>query len=857
MNVPSKKAIKTWLLFLVGLCLSLLLAACGGGGTGPNPDPVKTVYLNERVQLVFPESSGATSLTLNGNPVSNASFTSSSVYFDVTLANLGGTFTQDATAVVTIGSEEVLKQPLKIVESALKAGNELAVYTQNYSESEFRAALAGLSSDFKIKDGTFRVNDANSGTAVVTFGQQSTDEANKLLNSVQDAGGKSLASSPNLLYGISGRRAVYWSSPRCDVLDALDEYVAEGNWKALKKAELFSLLGITAAQARSYVGNNTVTPIVDTGNGDFDQFDCVDAGNVKEGHGKYIYDLVSSAATGVTFNSESVCDSSGFCSTEQIINYLREIERELLTSPNQKVIVNLSISGSKGLNDTIDQAIYDRLKYYETEYPNQFLAVAAAGNYGISEDAAIASSPAYPASYSDAVDKTNGLGNIISVGAVGRTGANTWKVSETNPKNVPVDILAPGIKLCIETNGGKCAPYGDDVGITGSSFSTAIVTGVAAMMWDACPTLTAKQIKTLMQTNGVAVEGSSYKMVNADPKFAEACGGGPTTIDYSQVASKWTGNVFQSNTNETFTVNIELGSSAKVGEQIGTIDTPEYQCGGILLARPKEGNTYVFLKQLQYENGTRDCVDQTIIKLTPNSNNTEVTYKSFLLSGEETTVNGVLTKGSSFNGCTTVTNYTIGTEVSGELNASDCTFEQTGTFVDYYDFGIDSTETVTFSTNNGGLYFYERNGNYIGGGSFVQRQARALPAGDYVVAVVNSGAIRYELTLTTTKVGFNGCAVLNPYTIGTNVTGSLNADDCFGDSIGEFVDYYVFTIDQTRAVTFSTTNGGLYFYERNGAYIGGGSFIQNQTRNLVAGTYVVAVFNNGEINSYSLQVTIE
>jgi Subtilase family len=533
MKLVSKTATLKWLPFAIGLCLSIVLSACGGGGPGGDPGIAKTVYLNERVQLVFPESTGAASLSLNNKPVSSAAFTSSSVYFDVTLATLGGTYVADTDAVVSVGGKEVLRQPLKIVESALVAGNELAVYTQGYSEAELKAALdklnsdKGLSDGFKIKGGTFKVNSATSGTAVVTFGQQATGEANKLLNSLQEASGKALSSSPNLLYGISGKKGVYWSSPRCDVLDALDEYVAEGDWKLLKKDELFALLGIQAAQAGGFTGDNTITPIVDTGNGDFDKFDCDDAKQIKEGHGKYIYNIVSSTATGVTFDAETVCDSKGFCSTEQIINYFREIESNLLSSKNQRVIVNLSISGSKGLNDTIDQAIYDRLKYYQEKYPKNFLAVAAAGNYGISADSTIAGSPAYPASFSDAVDTKTGLGNIISVGAVGRTNANTWKVSETNPKNVAVDILAPGIKLCIETTPGKCAPYGDDVGITGSSFSTAIVTGVAAMMWSACPDLTAKEIKTLMQEQGTAVDGTSYKLINADPGFRSKCNGNP------------------------------------------------------------------------------------------------------------------------------------------------------------------------------------------------------------------------------------------------------------------------------------------------------------------------------------------
>jgi hypothetical protein len=207
---------------------------------------------------------------------------------------------------------------------------------------------------------------------------------------------------------------------------------------------------------------------------------------------------------------------------------------------------------------------------------------------------------------------------------------------------------------------------------------------------------------------------------------------------------------------------------------------------------------------------------------------------------------------TSFNGCGKVASYTMGSKINGELEAADCTLGSVGRFVDYYEFTLNQTDSVTFLTNGAGLAIYRKNGTGIG--SYGSSVTLDLTAGTYVVGVNNSGAILYEFTATSTSVGFNGCSVLTPYTIGNSIMGSLNSSDCFvPGNVGRFIDYYSFTITETTRLNFSTNVGGLAIYRRNGDGIG--SYGSSVSLNLTAGTYVVGVNNSGALDSYTFQIT--
>lgn len=532
------------------LCLTIMLCtACPGPGPQPPKSEVLTVYLNQRLEITFSATNGTGSLVLNGKQVkaSNLTFTDSSVFFNVTVENLGGEYVEEADAVVRVNGSEVVRKRLKILDEIF-ASSELVVFTKNLDQSELETQLKQLNSSASLKNGfsltpeSFRfVEQSGSGTALINIGDQTTEEALDNLKSLGlDA---DLNASPNLLYSISRRKGVYWTSPRCELLDELDQYAAQ-DWKLLKRADLFGLLGVDKAGEQDLKGAGIIIPILDTGINDGDIFDC-DQTVFKEGHGTHIFNFANDVAEEATVSSESICDAEGFCSTESFVNMLIELENRYLTS-GKKVIINLSVSGSRGLDDSIDRAIWAQLKYYEEKYPN-FLAIAAAGNHGLSDDLTISNSPAYPASFSDAVPQTKEyapLRNVISVGSVGvRASTDKVEVSAANPKDVPVDILAPGIRVCWEDEVGACAPNRGSEGLTGSSFATALVSGVAAIMWSACEEMNAQELRALLIEQGKPVEGSTYKLLNADPSFVgnEKCKG--LTTDRLEAGTQQSGTL--------------------------------------------------------------------------------------------------------------------------------------------------------------------------------------------------------------------------------------------------------------------------------------------------------------------------
>ena len=525
-----------WFSFTTCLIFIVFISGCGSssgsGGSGGGGQQGETVYLNQRLRIVFPESAGAASLTLNGNQVKDADFSSSSVYFDITLEALGGEYVEQADAVVRVGGNEVVRQPLEILRNSL-ASSELVVFTEGLSEAQLQTeieslnAANNLSDGFALKPDSFtQVSESQTGTALLSIGQQSTAEALENIDnfslSLQQSD-TSLTASPNVLYGIS--RGSYWSSPRCDVIEDLDAYAANG-WQTLDQAKVFELLGIDEARQNNLNGGGVVVPVLDTGINDGDVFDCPQT-TFKEGHGTHVYGLVNAAAPEANFGSERTCSADGFCSTEELVQSLIELEERYLTT-GQKVIVNLSLSGSRGLDETTDRAIWAQLRNYEKQYPN-FLAIAAAGNHGLSDDEKIASSPAYPASFSDAVPQAEDytpLKNVISVGTVG-VRADTGEVTATamNPEEVPVDLLAPGVKLCLVTTNGACDPGNTTEGLTGSSFATALTTSVAAIVWSECAELSAQELRELLKQTGTVVKNTSFKLANTSAGLD--CDGNP------------------------------------------------------------------------------------------------------------------------------------------------------------------------------------------------------------------------------------------------------------------------------------------------------------------------------------------
>jgi hypothetical protein len=104
---------------------------------------------------------------------------------------------------------------------------------------------------------------------------------------------------------------------------------------------------------------------------------------------------------------------------------------------------------------------------------------------------------------------------------------------------------------------------------------------------------------------------------------------------------------------------------------------------------------------------------------------------------------------AGFGGCPTVTAYTLGTSVSGDLKAADCFARSNrNTLIDYYEFMLGVTSDVTITVDNGTPNLYTRDGNFLGNccnGSITKN----LTTGTYVIGVANNGTLNYTLSSST------------------------------------------------------------------------------------------------------------
>ena len=172
-------------------------------------------------------------------------------------------------------------------------------------------------------------------------------------------------------------------------------------------------------------------------------------------------------------------------------------------------IVNISIGGTSS-SSTMQTAV-------NYAWNKGSVVFAAAGNYS-------SSTPIYPA----------GCTNVVAVGA---TDSNDTLASFSN-YGAYVDLTAPGVNIVTTTSGGG---YG---GVSGTSFSSPIAAGVAALVLSRNPSLTAQQLVTLLEQNSDDLGAPGYDQifgwgrVNAS-RAVVAAGGGtapPPTVTISTPA---------------------------------------------------------------------------------------------------------------------------------------------------------------------------------------------------------------------------------------------------------------------------------------------------------------------------------
>ncbi len=261
-------------------------------------------------------------------------------------------------------------------------------------------------------------------------------------------------------------------------------------------------------------------PILDTGYGPFDTYDC---GEAEGGHGTDVTDLIAAVAPNAALTSQATCAANGSCDTYSIVRRLLEIESTLLVT-GRRTIANLSFSGGYDPKASIDLVLYRTLAALEHSYQDNFLVVAAAGNNGLDEDPEHARTPLFPAAFSPASMQTNTppLENILSVAASGWLGAATMPTAAAfNPQGVGTDLLAPGVGLCPRA-AASCA-----VPLNGTSYATALTTGVAALLWEQCPELQAAEVRDLLRRKATPGTTGDERLLAADPLVT--CDGGRAT----------------------------------------------------------------------------------------------------------------------------------------------------------------------------------------------------------------------------------------------------------------------------------------------------------------------------------------
>jgi hypothetical protein len=187
-----------------------------------------------------------------------------------------------------------------------------------------------------------------------------------------------------------------------------------------------------------------------------------------------------------------------------------DIANAIMYAADHKVrIVNISIGGSSP-SSTMQSAV-------DYAWSKGTVVFAAAGNYSNSN-------PIYPAACT----------NVVAVGATDSNDTLAYFSSYGSY----VDLTAPGVNIMTTLNGGGYA------GVSGTSFSSPIAAGVAALVLSRNSSLSAQQLVTLLEQNSDDLGAAGYDQtfgwgrVNASRAVIAAGGGStaPPTVTISSPA---------------------------------------------------------------------------------------------------------------------------------------------------------------------------------------------------------------------------------------------------------------------------------------------------------------------------------
>jgi Subtilase family len=224
-------------------------------------------------------------------------------------------------------------------------------------------------------------------------------------------------------------------------------------------------------------GSGVTVFVVGSGLGANDTFAC---GTQFDDHDNHIGNIIQSLAPVTTITGVKACDSSGTCPAATLGKAFLSIINTVRLNPSEDYLINASWGGP-----LLNQSGYSLFNILGNRF--DVMIVASGGNgpnapahYPASFDKDVAASPALA------------LENVISVAALGKKATGYAIAGFNTRKNA--SIFAPGVDLCPPTaTSFRCdssQSYPDDLGITGSSFSVAPVTAVAALYLDDAPQAT-------------------------------------------------------------------------------------------------------------------------------------------------------------------------------------------------------------------------------------------------------------------------------------------------------------------------------------------------------------------------------
>lgn len=215
------------------------------------------------------------------------------------------------------------------------------------------------------------------------------------------------------------------------------------------------------------------------------------------GHGTQVAGVIAAQAdnatgiAGVSYNADilpiKVFDENGRCTTADLLaayDYLEGLMESGRVTDLKAI--NLSIGYyAEELNEA-DEALRAAIADMRSEH--DVLTICAGGNGDASGKPRTAE--CYPADF----------GEAISVTALDESGANAAFADY----NAAKDISAPGVNILTTDTGNDYAK------VTGSSMAAPIVTGAAALLWAAVPSLSADQVESALTTTAAPVEGNAH-----------------------------------------------------------------------------------------------------------------------------------------------------------------------------------------------------------------------------------------------------------------------------------------------------------------------------------------------------------